>query len=170
MMGEGALVNGHPRYYPEEAMLVAKRTYNANVIWTGNKVQSVAIMNNHRLVIDEPVALGGDDEGPNPVQLLLASVGGCINIMIHMLAPRYEVELEEVETYVEGDLDPDGYRERAPVRPGLLEVRFAVKVVSPAPQEKVEALIAHAHRVCPVKDTLTGVPLVQMPWPEGEPA
>src|SRR5690606_37862741 len=136
------------------------------VIWTGNKVQSVAIMKNHRIIIDEPIALGGDDEGPNPVQLLLASVGGCINIMINMLAPRYQVELEEVETYVEGDLDPDGYREKAPVRPGLLEIRFAVKVVSPSPQEQVDALIAHAHRVCPVKDTLAGVPVVQMPWPE----
>ena len=34
-----------------------------------------------KLVIDEPPVLGGDDHGANPVEFLLASYAGCINVV-----------------------------------------------------------------------------------------
>jgi len=142
---------------------MAKTTFSSIVEWTGTAVQSVAKIRSHEVVIDEPLGMGGQDQGPTPVELLLAGLGGCLNVLISGLAPLYGVALDHVTIIVEGDLDPDGYREIDPtVRPGFLAIRYRVQVDSPSPRPQVEALIRHAERVCPVKDTLKGVPVTAM--------
>jgi uncharacterized OsmC-like protein len=44
------------------------------------------------LIIDEPPSPGGTDEGPNPVENVLASVASCMNVVIHMIARERGVE------------------------------------------------------------------------------
>jgi uncharacterized OsmC-like protein len=46
--------------------------------------------------------------------------------------------------------------EKANVRPGFLEIRYYIDIDSPSTPEKVQALIEHVERVCPVKDTFRG--------------
>ena len=43
---------------------------------------------NHIVVIDEPVAAGGEDAGISPQQLLLASLGSCTTITLQMYVDR----------------------------------------------------------------------------------
>jgi organic hydroperoxide reductase OsmC/OhrA len=43
-------------------------------------LRSEAVMRAHRVVVDEPAALGGGDAGPNPVELILAALGTCQEI------------------------------------------------------------------------------------------
>ena len=45
---------------------------------------------------DEPLEMGGTDEGMNPYALLLASLGSCTAITIRMYADRKEYLLETI--------------------------------------------------------------------------
>lgn len=42
----------------------------------------------HSLEIDEPKELGGTDKGPNPVELLLAALGGCQAIVLRFYGEK----------------------------------------------------------------------------------
>lgn len=45
-------------------------------------------MRQHHLVSDEPSAVGGEDAGPNPLELLAASLATCTAITMEMYAKR----------------------------------------------------------------------------------
>jgi uncharacterized OsmC-like protein len=133
--------------------------FKSQVQWTGESTQCDAVSGTHTVRIDEPQALGGTNTGPNPVELLLASLGGCLTIVVRTYAQQYEVELKGVSVDVEGDLNPDGFMGKADVRPGFSAIRYRVNIDSDSPPEKVAQLINHAETACPIKDTLKGVTL-----------
>lgn len=140
---------------------MAITTFNSEVNWTGKGVQSIAKINQHEVVIDEPVSLGGQDEAPNPVEYLLAGLGGCINVLVTSFAPAYGVEVEGLRVNVAGDLDPDGFLGKNPdVRVGYQEIRYEISLDSPSAQENIDKLLEHVENVCPVKDTLSGTKVI----------
>jgi uncharacterized OsmC-like protein len=140
-----------------------KLTFTSTVVWSGEGVRSVAYINGKKIIIDEPHSLGGTDQGPSPVELVLAALGGCLNVLISSLAKKHGVELRGSKVYVEGDLDPNGFLEKDPkVRPGFQEIRYRIDIDAFSHPERIEALIQHVERVCPLKDILRGVPTLAL--------
>jgi uncharacterized OsmC-like protein len=54
---------------------------------TGTYTNDVSL-GRHRFLSDEPANLGGNDEGPNPYDLLCAALGSCTSMTMRMYADR----------------------------------------------------------------------------------
>lgn len=50
------------------------------------RFQQAVVAGAHRLLADEPAAVGGDDSGPGPYDLLLAALGACTSMTMRMYA------------------------------------------------------------------------------------
>jgi uncharacterized OsmC-like protein/alpha-beta hydrolase superfamily lysophospholipase len=59
-------------------------------------LQQEILVGAHRLVADEPVAVGGHDGGPNPYDYLLAALGACTAMTLRLYAERKALPLDRV--------------------------------------------------------------------------
>lgn len=107
------------------------------------------------LIIDEPTSLGGADLGPNPVELVLAALGACQEIVYKAYATVLGIPLQGVEVKVYGDIDLRGFlsiSDRVPS--GFGHISYETILYSDAPEADLEKLRAVAEAHCPVLDTL----------------
>jgi putative redox protein len=121
-------------------------------------LRSEAAVRDFRFSVDEPVALGGTDSGPNPVELVLAALGACQEITYRLYAETLGIPLNHVSVRVEGRLDLRGFLAvEDGVRPGFRDIRATVEIDSPAAAEDIERLKETVDRHCPVLDILRNV-------------
>ena len=104
--------------------------------------------------VDEPPLIGGTDAGPSPVELVLAALGTCQEIVYATYARVLGVPLDGVRVRAEGPVDLRGFFGVADVPAGFREVRFEVAIDSPAPPADVARLVAAVNAHCPVLDIL----------------
>jgi putative redox protein len=97
--------------------------------------------------VDEPETVGGDGTGPQPTDLLLASVASCFVLALVYSARKREVPLASVSVGVTGTYDGPRFSD------------IAIEV-SGLPEEHAEGLIAAAERVCYVTNTLRRPPTI----------
>jgi putative redox protein len=100
----------------------------------------------HRLTVDEALASGGGDAGPDPQELLAASLATCTAITMEMYAVRKGWDIGNVEIDVE----------YTPADRGC-PTRFELNLRLPedVPDEQMERLRVIAAK-CPVHRTLDG--------------
>jgi len=104
--------------------------------------------------LDEPTEEGGTNLGMNPVEALLGALGACQAIVARVYAKRFNVQLDDFWVELEGDLDSDGYMDKADVRCGYSAVRYTYHIKSPSAQADIDAFIAFIGTKCPVGDSL----------------
>tara|TARA_R110002096_G_scaffold24760_8_gene77956 strand:- start:2575 stop:3795 length:1221 start_codon:yes stop_codon:yes gene_type:complete len=63
----------------------------------GNGFRADVLTAGHHLVADEPVSVGGTDEGPSPYDLLLSGLGACTAMTLRMYANHKKWPLKAVE-------------------------------------------------------------------------
>ena len=72
-------------------------TDNRVIARTGRRgYQTEIIANGHRLMADEPIAVGGADTGPPPYDYLVAALGACTGMTLRMYADRKQWPLESI--------------------------------------------------------------------------
>jgi putative redox protein len=121
-----------------------------------NGFRSEVQIREHRLTVDEPTRIGGSDQGPTPVELVLAALGTCQEITYRAFATALGIPLDQVAVTVEGDIDFRGFFAIDPtVRAGFNAIRVDVAIQSSASQEDLARLRETVNRHCPVLDMLT---------------
>lgn len=115
---------------------------------------SASVRNFPELTVDEPPELGGRDAGINPVELVLAALGTCQEIMYSAYASVMDIPLDSVKVELKGYLDLHGLFGMTDAPAGYKNIRFETKIESSADPEKIQQLIETVESHCPVLDTL----------------
>ena len=61
----------------------------------------------HVALVDQPIAGGGTDSGPTPLEYLFVSLASCIVTIGHIIAKQRRLPVRNIEVHVEGELDTD---------------------------------------------------------------
>jgi len=109
----------------------------------------------HRLVADEPIAVGGTDLGPGPYDLMLAALGSCMSMTIALYARAKQWPLETVVIRLRHSRVYAKDCAECVIRDDTLLDRIdtEVKLTGPLTAEQERKLMEVAHR-CPVHRTL----------------
>jgi len=129
-----------------------------------NGFESEVKIRDFTITIDEPEKVGGTNKGPNPVEVLLASIVGCLDFTGTIVAKQMGYELEEFKLEVEGELDPRGVMGKADIPSGLQSIKVEVKKVEGIPEEKIKEFLETIQHRCPVDNTLTDGVNVDVEW------
>jgi uncharacterized OsmC-like protein len=115
----------------------------------------------HTFDVDHPKVLVGSDMGPTPVEYLLHALAGCLTAGLANIAAARGVELYEVSSTVEGDIDLNGILGLNPeVRNGFSNIKVSFDVKGDASPEKLAAIVEQSRARSAVFDVITnGVPV-----------
>ncbi len=108
------------------------------------------------VVIDEPKSLGGTDQGPSPIQMLLMSLAGCLNVTGHEVAKQRGLTLHGMKIRIEGVMNPCAFlgcsfEERAGFQNILVNI---VPDFEGATNAQIEEWIKETENRCPVTDNI----------------
>lgn len=101
---------------------------------------------------DEPTLLAGYDDAANPVEYLLHALAACVTTSIVAHAAVRGINIEELESQLEGDLDMNGFLGLDPDVPkGYTNIRVKFRVKSDADVDQIRELVEFS----PVYKTIT---------------
>jgi uncharacterized OsmC-like protein len=108
------------------------------------------------LDVDHPKVLVGSDQGPTPVEYVLHALAGCLTAGLANIAAARGVELTEVTSTIEGDIDLNGILGLDPtVRNGFERIRVHFDVKGNAPAEKLREVVEQSRARSAVFDIIT---------------
>lgn len=132
----------------------ANATFSARAT-LGDGLRSDITIRNFSLVSDEPESLGGTDQGPNPVEIVLGALGACQEIVVKAYASVLNISISKVSVEAQGHLDLKGFFNLSDDRPGFNKVDFKTVIeTSETDGEKLEQLRHFAESRCPVLDII----------------
>ena len=112
------------------------------------------VAHRHRLIADEPVEVGGTDQGPTPYDLLLAALGACTSMTLRMYANFKKLPLEGVRVRLRHGKVHAADCARCETQEGKIDrIEREIEVLGPLTEEQRLRLLEIADR-CPVHKTL----------------
>jgi uncharacterized OsmC-like protein len=115
--------------------------------------QEIAHQQTFTMDADEPAILAGNDRGANPVEHLLHALASCLTTSMVAHAAVRGIEIEELESQLEGDIDLRGFLGLdATVPKGYTAIRVTFRAKAP---EKSLARLYELAQFSPVFNTLS---------------
>ena len=112
------------------------------------------MVNNHSLLADEPLNVGGTNLGPTPFEYLTSALGACKSMTLRMYADRKEWPLESVNVKLKHKKIPADECETCETRQGKIDqFDCQIELEGPLDEDQKKRLLQIADR-CPVHRTL----------------
>lgn len=125
----------------------------------GNSWKVTSQIRQHQLVIDQP---SGGDEGANPLETFLFSLGGCISAIAKMVARDMKIDLKGIDVHIEATLNPAGLAGKPTDDPvGFKSFSIVADIDADINEAlKQELLDLTCHR-CPIHDNIVRASLIE---------
>lgn len=107
------------------------------------------------LVVDEPEDMGGTNEGPNPLEYLLAGQAGCLNVTATQVAQDMGIELEDLEIAIDGAFDVAAFQTEDPEeRTAVQNIEVTLNAEASTDDETLQKWGERVEARCPVSDNI----------------
>ena len=104
---------------------------------------------------DMPSQVGGNGTGPTPGVLGRAALGSCLAMGYMMWASRLDVIIDSLEVQIEADYDDGALFGTSDAAPGYNEIRYIVKIKSPASKKVIENVLNQGDNHSPYLDVFS---------------
>jgi uncharacterized OsmC-like protein len=133
----------------------AETTWSTEVRWTGAFRSEASVRSFAPITSDEPAALGGTDQAPNPVEQLLGALGNCLAVGYAANASAAGVKIRDLRITLDGDIDLHTFLGLADGHAGFSAIRVAVHLDTDADEATVAELHRKVAATSPVGQTLS---------------
>lgn len=141
------------------------KTSRATGRWLGQMKTALRIRNFELFYTGEPEEAGGDNSAPTPTEYVMATLNGCLAVVIEMVADEQEFGFEDVEFDSRGRIDRRGIAGTADVSPQFQRVINRVRIVSDESRDRLDALRDEVTRRCPVFNLLADSGIeIELQW------
>ncbi len=138
---------------PAEGAVVVRET-------GAGRFQNEVRVGRHRMLADEPRAVGGDDAGPGPYDFLLTALGACTSMTLRMYAERkgwpvegLRVTLRHAKVHAEDCAGCDESSKAAKAK--IDRIEREIEIAGPLDEDQRARMLTIADK-CPVHRTLHG--------------
>ena len=105
---------------------------------------------------DHPEIFAAEDRGITPIEYVLVGLASCLTAGIAAVAQNRGVQLNSVESQLEGKMDIRGILGMdSEVRNGYDDVKVTFKIDADATKDEIEAIVAQSQKRSAVYDVIT---------------
>jgi uncharacterized OsmC-like protein len=108
------------------------------------------------VVIDEPEARGGTNQGASPTETLGVALAGCINVISHKVAESLDVDLGEMTIDVATQFDRRGVMMEDEIDVPFPQMDVNVTVKTNASEEDIARVKEGLAKYCPLSKVIKG--------------
>ncbi|SLN50348.1 OsmC-like protein [Pseudoruegeria aquimaris] len=112
--------------------------------------RSVTEIDGNSVVVDEPVARGGTNEGPSPTATAYAALIGCTNVIGHKCAARLGVDIGNLAFAMEVDFDRRGVLLMEEVDVPFTAIRLDVAADGACSEDELRQVAAETAKYCAI--------------------
>lgn len=104
---------------------------------------------------DQPVAAGGTNIAPAPLEYMMFSLGACIVTVAQIIAKQKRIELRGITVKTEGEVDADVFMGKSKEnRAGMLGIKVITQIDADMSLAEKQAFLEEIDQRCPVSDNL----------------
>ena len=114
------------------------------------------LIGDHDFILDQPIAAGGSDKGPTPIDAFLSTISSCLGTIARIVARQKGIKIDKMGFQVSGEIDVDILLGRSDEgRAGFQSINIDAYIESPDLNEEEKIQFLHeVDRRCPVSETV----------------